>query len=169
MPLSPVRHGPEDVLDRRTRLELAAGEVGGHDREAEIVLQPGAPFRRRPCRSWPWHSQHFALCHTSLPRASICCDGAGGSPMYKRRARRLLDEERIGLRRIGAVDRQLVLDVLDDREPIVERQLVPGRHRRAAHAAGDRAQQVAVGRQRLLGQPELEDGRCEVARPLLDT
>ena len=49
----------------------------------------------------------------------------------------------------------------------VERQLVPGRHRRAAHPAGDRAQQVAVGRQRLLGQPELEHGGREAARALV--
>src|SRR4029453_2062657 len=44
---------------------------------------------------------------------------------------------------------------------------MPGRHRRAPNAACDGAQKVAVGWQRLLGQPELENRRSEVSRALL--
>src|SRR5246127_845504 len=84
------------------------------------------------------------------------------------RARRLLDEKGVGCLRVGAIDRQLIFDVLDDSETIRQWQLVPRRHRRAAHAAGDGPQQVAVGGDRLLGQSELEGRRIEVSRSLLE-
>src|SRR4029077_9379641 len=62
----------------------------------------------------------------------------------------------------------LIFDVLDDSEPIRQWQFVPRRHRRAAHAAGDGSQQVAISGNRLLGQSELEIRRIEVSRPLLE-
>src|ERR1700730_11128133 len=68
--------------------------------------------------------------------------------------RRPLREEAVSLRRIRAVNCQLVLDVLDDREASGQRQLIPSGHRRTAHATRNRPQQIAVGRHRLLGQPE---------------
>ena len=83
-------------------------------------------------------------------------------------ARRLLGEEGIGGCGVGAVDRKLIFDVLDDSEPICQWQLIPRRHRRSAHAAGDGSQQVAVGGDRFLGQAELEGRRIEVSRPLLE-
>ena len=76
--------------------------------------------------------------------------------MYKGSARRLLDEPGMGGGRIGAIDRQIIFYVLNDREAVRERQIIPGRHCRAAHATGDRSQQVAVGRDGVFGQPELE-------------
>src|ERR1700740_1343254 len=92
----------------------------------------------------------------------------GRTPDVQWRARRLLDEEGVGCLGVGAIDRQLIFNVLDDSESIRQWQLVPRRHRRAAHAAGDGAQQVAVSGDRLLGQSELEGRRIEVSRSLLE-
>ncbi len=94
--------------------------------------------------------------------------GSRGPSDVQGRAGRLLVEISIRLRRIGAVYCQLILDVLDDGETIRQGQLIPGRHRGAAHSTGDRPQQVAIGRHRLLGQPELEHAQGEVSRALIE-
>src|SRR3546814_8708138 len=61
---------------------------------------------------------------------------------------------------------ELVFDVLDHRQAVLFLQHVPGRHGGAAHAAGDGAQQVAVGGHRAgWRQAELEEAEREVARP----
>src|SRR5258708_3700011 len=86
----------------------------------------------------------------------------------QRGARRLLGEISIRLSGLGAVNCQLILDVLDDGETIRQGQLIPGRHSGAAHSTGDRPQQVAIGRHRLLGQPELEHAQGEVSRALIE-
>src|SRR3546814_626361 len=55
---------------------------------------------------------------------------------------------------------------LDHRQAVLFLQHVPGRHGGAAHAAGDGAQQVAVGGHRAgWRQAELEEAEREVARP----
>src|SRR5918994_3924196 len=48
-------------------------------------LRPAA-FSPSPLPPWPWHSQHFATCQTSLPRSSIVWDGVGGRPIDNRGA-----------------------------------------------------------------------------------
>src|SRR6266436_3860458 len=63
---------------------------------------------------------------------------------------------------------QHILDVLDDGETIRQWQLIPGWHRCAAHPTGDRPQQVAIGRDWLLGQPELEHAQGKVSRALIE-
>ena len=144
---------------------MATGEIRGRDWEAEIVLQPGR------------------LLAIALAGVAVTLPALRGSPNFRAasedllrgrrrppdvqgRPRRLLFKKGVRPRRIGAVYRQLILDVLDNRETIRKRELIPGWHRGATHAAGDRAQQIAVGWERLLGQPELEDGRSEATRPL---
>src|SRR5258708_7708241 len=94
--------------------------------------------------------------------------GSRGPSDVQGRAGRLLVEISIRLRRFGAVYCQLVLDVLDDGETIRQGQHIPGRHRRAAHATGDRPEQVSIGGHRLLGQPELEHAQREVPRALIE-
>jgi hypothetical protein len=109
----------------------------------------------------------FGLLPNFLAARQQLCRRFRRPPDVERLARRLLDEEGVGLVRIAAVHRQLVLDVLQDGEAVVDRHIVPGRHCRAANAAGDRAHQIAVGRQRPLDQAELEHRQLEVARPEL--
>src|SRR5260370_8161543 len=94
--------------------------------------------------------------------------GSRGPTDVQGRAGRLLVEISIRFRRFGAVNCQLVLDVLDDGETIRQGQLIPGRHRRAADATGDRPEQVSIGGHRLLGQPELEHAQREVPRALIE-
>ena len=134
MPLNPVVMVRKMSSTAGPDLNWPAGEIRGLDREAEIVLQPGSLF-----------AVALAGLAMALPALGVLPHVLGASehllrrrrrpPNVQGRARRFLLEEGIGLCRIGAVDRQLVLDVLDDGETIRERQLVPGRHRRAAHAA----------------------------------
>src|SRR4029450_5864625 len=88
-------------------------------------------------------------------------------PNVQGRTRRFFLEIGIGLCRIGTVDRQLVLDVLNDGEAVDYLELVPGWHRRAPNTACNGAQKVTIGWQRLPGQPELENRRREVPRALL--
>ena len=121
VPLNPVAHGAEDILDRRARFELAAGEIGRNDGEAVIVLQPGGLL-----------AIALAGLAVALPAFRLLPDFlAVLEELLRRRrrladvqwsARRLLGEEGIGLGGIGAVHRQLIFDVLDDGEAIVERQ-----------------------------------------------
>src|SRR5260370_23565765 len=94
--------------------------------------------------------------------------GSRGPSNVQGRAGRLLVEISIRLRQFGAVYCQLVLDVLDDGETIRQGQLIPGRHRRAADATGDRPEQIPIGGHRLLGQPELEHAQREVPRALIE-
>src|SRR5258706_10972554 len=94
--------------------------------------------------------------------------GSRGPSDVQGRAGRLLVEISIRLRRFGAFYCQLVLDVLDDGETIRQGQLIPGRHRRAAHATGDRPEQFTIGGHPLLSQPVLEHAQPEVPRTLIE-
>ena len=168
MPLKPGGHGAEDVLHRRTGFELAAGEIRGRGLGSRDRPSARAPSRHRPCRCCRDTPSTSRLCQTSLPRARICCEGAGGRPMYKGAPGGSSVKKAYGCAGSERSTASSYLMYWMTARRSVERQLIPGRHRRAAHAAGDRAQQIAVGRDRLLGQPELEHGRCEVPRALLD-
>src|SRR5262249_5138562 len=160
-------HGPEDVFHSGARLELPAREVGRSYRETEIVLQPG----RLLAVALPGMAvalPALGALPDVLAVVDELCRGRWRGADHKWRSRRLLDKIRIRLGRVGVVDRELVLDVRDDGNPIIERQLVPRRHRRAAHPSGNGPQQIAVGRHRLLGDPEFEDAEVEIARALVE-
>src|SRR5262249_24207017 len=160
-------HGPEDVFHSGARLELPAREVGRSYRETEIVLQPG----RLLAVALPGMAvalPALGALPDVLAVVDELCRGRWRGSDHKGRYGRLLDKIRIRLGRVGVVDRELVLDVRDDGNPIIERQLVPRRHRRAAYPSGNGPQQIAVGRHRLLGDPEFEDAEVEIARALVE-
>ena len=82
MPLNPV------VMVRK--MSTAAGpdlnwplvRFAGTMEKPRSSFSPAA-FSPSPIPVWPWHSQHFAVCHTCLPRAMIGSEAAGGRAMYR--------------------------------------------------------------------------------------
>ena len=124
MPLNPVVMVRIDVLDRRARFELAAGEVGRNHGEPFIILQPGG-LLAIALSGLAVALPAFRLLPDLLAAIEELLRRSGRLADVQRSPGRLFGEKGIGLAGIGAVHRQHIFDVLDDGEAIVERQVIP--------------------------------------------
>ena len=105
MPLNPVVRS-EDVRDSGPMNWPPLGRLAGTmEKRSHPSARGSSPS---PFPVWPWHYQHLAICHTSA--ASDDRFEAAAAAQCTRARRAAPREERLGLRRIGAVPAQHILD-----------------------------------------------------------
>src|SRR5256884_1595445 len=148
-----IRRPPRSTLFPYTTL-FRSREVRGADRKLEIVLEL---IGRR--------SVAPAGIAVALPALGLHVELLSAGEELGRGRRRRREHDR-RLRLLLLPPSREGLDVRDDREPRFVRDFMPRRHRGPADAARDRAEEVAVGRQRAgRRRAELERADREVARP----
>src|SRR5262249_31029076 len=138
---------------RAAGLELAVREVGRTNRTLEVVLQA---VGRRPVAT--------AALAVALGTLGLGVEGLA-APQQLRRCLRCGRERDGGLDGVLLPALRQALDVRDHRDALLVRDLMPRGHRGPAHAARDRAEEIAVGRKAAARRrAELEDGCRKVAR-----
>src|SRR5262249_34716266 len=81
VPESPVLMVRKMSLTPGPDLNCPVVRLAGGIGKPRSSFRPAA-FAPSPLPAWPWHSQHFDDCHTSLPCFSSSAVGAGGWPTW---------------------------------------------------------------------------------------